>query len=71
MPRPYAPALLPMLLFLATFIGSGLYFQAAGADFAFYKIPAPVAILPAIVLALLLARGSINARVEKIGRAHV
>lgn len=68
MPRPYAPALLPMLLFLATFIGSGLYFQAAGADFAFYKIPAPVAILPAIVLALLLARGSINARVETFVR---
>ncbi len=57
-------ALLPMLLFLALFIGSGVYYQLQGADFAFYKISAPVAILPAIVLALLLARGSINERVE-------
>jgi Na+/H+ antiporter NhaC len=58
-------ALLPMLLFMALFIGSGLYYQAEGAEFAFYKISAPVAILPAIVLALLLARGNINQRVEQ------
>lgn len=57
-------ALLPMLLFMALFIGSGLYYQAAGADFAFYKISAPVAILPAIILALLLAKGSLNQRVD-------
>ncbi|NVK39551.1 MAG: Na+/H+ antiporter NhaC family protein [Gammaproteobacteria bacterium] len=57
-------ALLPMLLFMALFIGSGLYYQAAGADFAFYKISAPVAILPAIILALILAKGSLNQRVE-------
>ncbi|MFT4764870.1 MAG: Na+/H+ antiporter NhaC [Oleispira sp.] len=58
-------ALLPMLLFMALFIGSGLYYQAAGAEFAFYKISAPVAILPAIILALLLARGNINQRVDQ------
>ncbi|MAA70630.1 MAG: sodium:proton antiporter [Bermanella sp.] len=57
-------ALLPMLLFMSLFIGSGLYYQAAGVEFAFYKISAPVAILPAIILALLMAKGSINQRVE-------
>ena len=57
-------ALLPMLLFMALFIGSGLYYQAAGAEFAFYKISAPVAILPAVILALFLAKGNINQRVE-------
>jgi len=57
-------ALLPMLMFMALFIGSGLYYQSLGVEFAFYKISAPVAILPAIVLALILARGSINQRVE-------
>ena len=57
-------ALLPMLLFMALFIGSGLYYQAAGVEFAFYKISAPVAILPAIILALFLAKGSINQRVD-------
>lgn len=58
-------ALLPMLLFLSLFIGSGLYYQSAGVEFAFYEISAPVAILPAIVLALLLAQGSLNQRVNQ------
>jgi Na+/H+ antiporter NhaC len=53
-------ALLPMFLFMILFIGSGLYYQAAGIEFAFYKISAPVAILPAVILALLLAKGTLN-----------
>ncbi|MFC6632440.1 Na+/H+ antiporter NhaC family protein [Microbulbifer taiwanensis] len=57
-------ALLPLLLFLALFVGSGLWFQARGVEMAFYQISAPVAILPAIALALLLARGSLNGRIE-------
>lgn len=61
-------ALLPMLLFMALFIGSGLYYQMAGVEFAFYKISAPVAILPAIILALFLAKGNINQRVEQFIR---
>lgn len=62
--QPRAIALLPLLLFLALFIGSGLYYQAQDTDFAFYQISAPVAILPAIVLALLLERGALNSRIE-------
>ncbi|MCP8689840.1 Na+/H+ antiporter NhaC family protein [Marinobacterium sedimentorum] len=62
--QPRAIALLPLLLFLTLFIGSGLYYQAQNTDFAFYQISAPVAILPAIVLALLLGRGALNSRIE-------
>lgn len=58
-------ALLPMFSFMALFIGSGLYYQAEGVEFAFYKISAPVAILPAIILALLLAKGTINQRIDQ------
>lgn len=57
-------ALLPLLLFLAMFIGSGLYYQSQNVDFAFYQISAPVAILPAIVLAMLLAKGALNERID-------
>ncbi|MEH6580281.1 MAG: Na+/H+ antiporter NhaC family protein [Amphritea sp.] len=57
-------ALLPLLLFLALFIGSGVYYQSQDVDYAFYQISAPVAILPAIVLALLLGRGELNKRLE-------
>ncbi|SHE93176.1 putative methionine transporter, NhaC family [Microbulbifer donghaiensis] len=57
-------ALLPLALFLALFVGSGLWYQSQGVEMAFYQISAPVAILPAIALALLLARGSLNRRIE-------
>ncbi|WP_415897978.1 Na+/H+ antiporter NhaC family protein [Neptuniibacter sp. QD72_48] len=57
-------ALLPLGLFLALFIGSGIYYQAQGTEFAFYQISAPVAIIPAVVLSLLLAQGTLNERLE-------
>lgn len=57
-------ALLPLLLFLVLFVGSGLWYQSAGVDFAFYQISAPVAILPAIALAVLLDKGNFNKRIE-------
>lgn len=57
-------ALLPLLLFLIMFIGSGIYYQSQAVDFAFYQISAPVAILPAIVLAILLAKGPLNNRID-------
>ncbi len=66
--RPNPLALLPLLLFLAIFIGSGFYYQSQAVEFAFYQVQAPVAILPAIVLALLLARGPLNARIETFVR---
>ncbi|WP_323844997.1 Na+/H+ antiporter NhaC family protein [Microbulbifer magnicolonia] len=61
-------ALLPLALFLALFVGSGLWYQAQGVEMAFYRISAPVAILPAIALAILLARGSLHSRIETFVR---
>lgn len=57
-------ALLPLVLFLVLFVGSGLWYQSQGVDFAFYQISAPVAILPAIALAILFAKGPLNQRIE-------
>lgn len=59
-----AIALLPLLLFLLIFLGSGIYYTAIGTEFAFYQIKAPVAILPAIILAVLLARDTLNHTLE-------
>ncbi|NVK24643.1 MAG: Na+/H+ antiporter NhaC family protein [Gammaproteobacteria bacterium] len=47
-------SLIPLLLFVATFLGTGIYFHLQGVEYAFYQLPAPVAIIPAIILALLL-----------------
>ena len=57
-------ALLPLVLFLVLFVGSGLWYQAHDVDYAFYQISAPVAILPAIALAILLGKGALNKRIE-------
>jgi len=57
-------ALLPLLLFLALFIGAGLYFQQQGVAFAFYQLPSVVAILPAIILALALSKQTLNRAID-------
>lgn len=57
-------ALTPLLLFLVTFIGSGLYFQYIGTEFAFYQLSSMVAILPAIILAIILSKQSLNNAIE-------
>jgi Na+/H+ antiporter NhaC len=53
-----------LLLFLLIFLGSGIYYTAIGTEFAFYQIKAPVAILPAIILSVLLARDTLNRTLE-------
>ena len=70
--RPNALALLPLLLFLALFLGSGIYHTYLGTDFAFYQLKAPVAVLPALILAVFLARKPINQAISDFleGASH-
>ena len=65
---PRGVALLPLMLFLALFLGTGVYLTLQGVDFAFYQVPAPVAVLPAIVLAIILSRDTINETIEQFTR---
>lgn len=57
-------ALTPLFLFLALFIGAGVYFQSQGVDFAFYQLPSVVAILPAIIFAILISKQKLNQSIE-------
>ena len=57
-------ALLPMIVFLALFIGTGIALTVAGTDMPFYQLSATVAIIPAIVLAILQGKDDLN---KKIG----
>jgi len=61
---PNGIALLPLMLFLALFLGTGSYLTWQGVDYAFYQLPAPVAVLPALLLALLITKDSINTTIE-------
>ena len=62
---PRGIALLPLMLFLALFLGTGVYLTLQGVEYAFYQVPAPVAVLPAIVLAIILSRDTINETIEQ------
>ncbi|MGF1879252.1 Na+/H+ antiporter NhaC family protein [Photobacterium frigidiphilum] len=66
--KPSALALLPLGVFLTLFIGVGTYLTMEGVDFAFYQLPAPVAALPAIVIALLLSKEKLNKAIEQFLR---
>ncbi|TYT25435.1 Na+/H+ antiporter NhaC family protein [Luteimonas viscosa] len=67
-PRASALALTPLLLFLAIFLGAGLYFSAQGEEMGFYMLRAPVAILPALALAMWIARRRRIAAVDTLLR---
>lgn len=62
--QPSARALLPLLVFLALFIGTGTWLTLQGVEFAFYQLPAPVAALPAVMLALMLGKEGFNKNLE-------
>lgn len=62
--RPNALALLPMGIFLALFIGSGVVLTLAGEEMAFYQLSPVIAILPAIALALALGGRGLSKRIE-------
>ncbi len=61
--KPNGFALLPLLVFLSLFIGTGTYLYSSGTDMAFYQLSATVAILPAIVLALAMGRHSFSKKI--------
>src|SRR5690554_1731250 len=73
--QPKARALLPLVLFLTLFLGVGIYFHITGVSMAFYQLPSPVAILPAIILAVLLSREALEQRiqtfVEGVGESNI
>ena len=54
--QPTGLSLIPLLLFVATFLGTGVYLHLQGVEYAFYQLPAPVAIIPAVILAIVLDR---------------
>lgn len=59
-------SLLPLLLFVLLFLGSGLYFQSQNVEYAFYQLPGHVAILPALILAVWLHRAPLTQSIEVI-----
>ena len=56
-------ALLPMIVFLVLFIGTGIALTVTGTEMPFYQLSATVAIIPAIVLAIVQGREELNRKI--------
>lgn len=59
-PRPSLAALLPFLVFVLVYMATGIVLNHLGVEMAFYQVPAPVCILPAIILAFIMFKGSVD-----------
>lgn len=68
-------SLLPLLFFVALFLGTGLYLQSTGVDYAFYQLPGHVAIIPALILAIWLHKAplqqSIDVMIKGAGNSNI
>ena len=65
-------SLLPFGVFLAIFLGTGIILTLQGVEFAFYQLPASIAIIPAILVAICLGKEPINDQVNQFisGAGH-
>lgn len=59
-PSPSLAALLPFLVFVLVYMATGIILNHLGVEMAFYQVPAPVCILPAIILAFIMFKGSVD-----------
>lgn len=59
-PKANGAALLPFIVFVLVYLATGLILNAMGVEMAFYQVAAPVCILPAIILAFIMFKGSID-----------
>ncbi|QBD85829.1 Na+/H+ antiporter NhaC family protein [Clostridium tetani] len=59
-------ALIPFLVFVAIYLGSGIILQAQGVEMAFYQLPAPVAIFCGIISAFFILKGTINEKFDAL-----
>ncbi|MDR6983325.1 Na+/H+ antiporter NhaC [Rheinheimera pacifica] len=68
-------SLLPLLFFVALFLGTGLYLQSEGVAYAFYQLPGHVAIIPALILAIWLHKAplqqSIDVMIKGAGNSNI
>jgi len=63
-PKANGLALIPFLIFLVIYLGTGIVLQAQGVEMAFYQLPAPIAALIAIIFAFIMSKGSMDEKFE-------
>lgn len=71
-PKANLLSLLPFAVFLGLFLGTGIVLTLQGVDFAFYQLPASIAIIPAIIFAIWLGKKSTTEQISQFinGAGH-
>ncbi len=64
-PRNNLFALLPFAIFLGLFLGTGILLSLQGVDFAFYQLPASIAIIPAVIISISLGKYLSQTTIDK------
>ena len=64
-PQENLLSLLPFAIFLGLFLGTGIILTLQGVDFAFYQLPASIAIIPAIIASISLGKYLSKSTIEK------
>lgn len=57
-------ALIPFLIFIAVYMGTGLILQSQGVEMAFYQLPAPIAAMVAIIFAFFMFKGTMDEKFD-------
>jgi Na+/H+ antiporter NhaC len=65
-------SLFPFAVFLGLFLGTGVVLTLQGVNFAFYQLPASIAIIPAILVAIWLGKDSVSQQITQFvqGAGH-
>jgi Na+/H+ antiporter NhaC len=58
-------ALFPFAIFLGLFLGTGIILTLQGVDFAFYQLPASIAIIPAIIVSMAFGKFLSKSTIEQ------
>lgn len=61
-------ALIPFLVFIGVYLGSGIILDMQGVEMAFYQFPAPLAAVIGIIVAFIMLKGSLNEKVDTFVR---
>ncbi|MCO4798043.1 MAG: Na+/H+ antiporter NhaC family protein [Colwelliaceae bacterium] len=71
-PNKRISSLFPFAVFLGLFLGTGIILSLQGVDFAFYQLPASIAIIPAILVAIWMGKDSVSQQITQFvqGAGH-
>lgn len=61
-------AIFPFIVFIAIYLGVGITLELYGVEMSFYQLPAPVAIIIAIVVAFIMFDGSIESKFAEFAK---